>query len=242
LQDAGVAGAGGAGFPSYVKWQAIDDVNYLLVNHQESEPNYYADKWLGREHAADFGELFRSLLETPVEVVLVGTKETYREEWTGPFEAATDATVYEPETETIDENNAIVAEITVTGAQDSTDYTITLDGTDFTFTTSSTSETVEQIASELQQLIDAGQYYFQRTGREVTLEYILLGGVNDQPQHARERDLEVRDDRRKQRGPQSLGELQTDQRRRDEHEGGYRVVLHTDCPLGLPLCHAPAAA
>ncbi|MFP4144892.1 MAG: 23S rRNA (adenine(2503)-C(2))-methyltransferase RlmN [Phycisphaeraceae bacterium] len=36
------------------------------------------------------------------------------------------------------------------------------------------------------QLISAGKYYFDRTGREVTLEYILLGGVNDQPEHARE--------------------------------------------------------
>lgn len=33
-------------------------------------------------------------------------------------------------------------------------------------------------------LMDAGRYYFQQTGREVTLEYILLGGVNDQPEHA----------------------------------------------------------
>ncbi len=38
----------------------------------------------------------------------------------------------------------------------------------------------------INQLIDAGRYYFQKTGREVTLEYILLGQVNDQPQHARE--------------------------------------------------------
>ena len=27
---------------------------------------------------------------------------------------------------------------------------------------------------------------FDKTGREVTLEYILLSGVNDQPEHARE--------------------------------------------------------
>ena len=27
-------------------------------------------------------------------------------------------------------------------------------------------------------------YYFEKTGREVTLEYLLLGGVNDRPQHA----------------------------------------------------------
>ncbi len=38
----------------------------------------------------------------------------------------------------------------------------------------------------VEQLIDAGAYYFEKTGREVTLEYILLSGVNDQPEHARE--------------------------------------------------------
>ena len=36
------------------------------------------------------------------------------------------------------------------------------------------------------ELIDAGRYYFNKTGREITLEYILLSGVNDQPEHARE--------------------------------------------------------
>jgi len=34
-------------------------------------------------------------------------------------------------------------------------------------------------------LVEAGRYYFDRTGREVTLEYILLDGVNDGPAHAR---------------------------------------------------------
>ncbi len=38
----------------------------------------------------------------------------------------------------------------------------------------------------IQQLIDAGRFYFDRSGREVTLEYILLGQVNDRPGHARE--------------------------------------------------------
>ena len=38
----------------------------------------------------------------------------------------------------------------------------------------------------LDDILDAARYYFQRTGREVTLEYILLAGVNDQPRHARE--------------------------------------------------------
>ena len=38
----------------------------------------------------------------------------------------------------------------------------------------------------IDQLIEAGQYFFQRTGREVTLEYTLLANVNDHPEHARE--------------------------------------------------------
>ncbi|MEO0514664.1 MAG: 23S rRNA (adenine(2503)-C(2))-methyltransferase RlmN [Planctomycetota bacterium] len=38
----------------------------------------------------------------------------------------------------------------------------------------------------IQQLIDAGRDYFTKTGREITLEYILLGGLNDQPAHAHE--------------------------------------------------------
>ena len=33
-------------------------------------------------------------------------------------------------------------------------------------------------------LIEAGKYYFEVTGREVTLEYILLGGINDSIEHA----------------------------------------------------------
>ena len=38
----------------------------------------------------------------------------------------------------------------------------------------------------IDQLVDAGRYYFDQTGREITVEYILLGGVNDQPEHAKE--------------------------------------------------------
>ncbi|HEY8666701.1 MAG TPA: 23S rRNA (adenine(2503)-C(2))-methyltransferase RlmN [Tepidisphaeraceae bacterium] len=38
----------------------------------------------------------------------------------------------------------------------------------------------------LEDILEAGRYYFKKTGREVTLEYILLSGVNDRPEHARE--------------------------------------------------------
>ena len=38
----------------------------------------------------------------------------------------------------------------------------------------------------IDQLIDAGRYYFDKTGREITLEYILLRHINDRESHARE--------------------------------------------------------
>ncbi|MCH8149119.1 MAG: 23S rRNA (adenine(2503)-C(2))-methyltransferase RlmN [Planctomycetes bacterium] len=37
----------------------------------------------------------------------------------------------------------------------------------------------------IQELTDACSYYFERTGREITLEYILLGGLNDSERQAR---------------------------------------------------------
>jgi 23S rRNA (adenine2503-C2)-methyltransferase len=38
----------------------------------------------------------------------------------------------------------------------------------------------------LHDILNAARYYFDQTGREVTLEYILLHNVNDRPEHARE--------------------------------------------------------
>jgi len=38
----------------------------------------------------------------------------------------------------------------------------------------------------LPEILDAARYYFEKTGREITLEYILLSGVNDRPEHAHE--------------------------------------------------------
>jgi 23S rRNA (adenine2503-C2)-methyltransferase len=38
----------------------------------------------------------------------------------------------------------------------------------------------------LNEIMDAARHYFDKTGREITLEYILLAGVNDRPEHARE--------------------------------------------------------
>jgi len=94
IRDAGAAGAGGAGFPSYAKWEHLDEVDHFLMNHEESEPNYYADKWLAREHPETFADFFETLLDGAVDDVIVGSKEKYRDDWLGPLEAATGGAVY----------------------------------------------------------------------------------------------------------------------------------------------------
>jgi 23S rRNA (adenine2503-C2)-methyltransferase len=39
---------------------------------------------------------------------------------------------------------------------------------------------------DLDDILDACRYYFSKTGREITLEYILLHNVNDRPEHAKQ--------------------------------------------------------
>lgn len=101
IRNAGVSGAGGAGFPTHAKWRRLDDADHLLVNHQESEPIYYMDRWLGRERAGAFAALFEALLDSAFETVVVTPKLKNRG-WTRPLEAMTDATVYRPEDLPID--------------------------------------------------------------------------------------------------------------------------------------------
>jgi Na+-translocating ferredoxin:NAD+ oxidoreductase RnfC subunit len=104
LRSAGVAGAGGAGFPTHAKWRRLDDVDHLLVNHQESEPIYYMDRWLARERTDGFAALFDALLDAAFETVVVTPKLKDRD-WNRPLEAATDATVYLPDELPVDADN-----------------------------------------------------------------------------------------------------------------------------------------
>lgn len=52
MQESGIVGAGGAGFPTYVKYQSPPAT--LVVNGAESEPGYYADKLLLRDEPEAF--------------------------------------------------------------------------------------------------------------------------------------------------------------------------------------------
>lgn len=48
-------------------------------------------------------------------------------------------------------------------------------------------------AFPLEKLLDAARYYVEKTGRRITFEYGLFGGVNDQPEHAIELAEKVKD-------------------------------------------------
>ncbi|QLK25631.1 NADH dehydrogenase subunit [Natrinema zhouii] len=96
IRAAGVAGAGGAGFPSYAKWTDLEAVDSLLMNHQESEPNYSIDKWLGKTRAETFAALFDALLERAFDLIVVSAKWKDRDEHMQELENETDGTVIPP--------------------------------------------------------------------------------------------------------------------------------------------------
>lgn len=62
IRDAGILGAGGAGFPAYVKYRKPTEI--FIGNFTESEPGYFADKLLAKEHAREFCDIFRWMRAT----------------------------------------------------------------------------------------------------------------------------------------------------------------------------------
>jgi Na+-translocating ferredoxin:NAD+ oxidoreductase RnfC subunit len=115
IRAAGVAGAGGAGFPAATKWDRVEEVDALLINHQESEPNFLKDRHLGRARAPELAALIDWLLEGFVSTVVVGTKAAYRGVWLGSLEAETDATVVSQDELPIDPGTAPEVVIACTG-------------------------------------------------------------------------------------------------------------------------------
>lgn len=98
-----------AGFPSYMKWTNLDEVDFLLVNHRESEPNCYSGKWLAREHANFLAAGLNSLLDASFEAVVIGTKARYCDDgWMEELKAVTDATAYGPADLPVDVNQESV--------------------------------------------------------------------------------------------------------------------------------------
>jgi electron transport complex protein RnfC len=59
MRHAGIMGAGGAGFPTYVKYK--DPQPHLIVNATESEPGYQADKAIHKEYFDEFLSVYEAL-------------------------------------------------------------------------------------------------------------------------------------------------------------------------------------
>ncbi len=83
MRQAGIVGAGGGGFPTYFKYKAPQP--HLIVNATESEPGYWGDKLLHREHLEEFLELFDALKTIfGFEQISLGVHEKDRE-WFAPY-------------------------------------------------------------------------------------------------------------------------------------------------------------
>jgi Na+-translocating ferredoxin:NAD+ oxidoreductase subunit C len=59
MRQAGIVGAGGGGFPTYFKYKS--PLPHLLVNATESEPGYWGDKLVHKEHLEEFLLVFDAM-------------------------------------------------------------------------------------------------------------------------------------------------------------------------------------
>ena len=59
MRQAGIVGAGGGGFPTYFKYKAPRP--HLIVNSTESEPGYWGDKLVHKEHLEEFLQVFEAM-------------------------------------------------------------------------------------------------------------------------------------------------------------------------------------
>ncbi|KAF7780084.1 electron transport complex protein RnfC [Pseudoalteromonas marina] len=72
IHQAGISGMGGAGFPTYIKADTKQKIDFFVVNAVECEPYITADDTLMREHAAEIVqgiELMQQLLDPTVCIV-----------------------------------------------------------------------------------------------------------------------------------------------------------------------------
>jgi electron transport complex protein RnfC len=74
----GLLGAGGAGFPTYFKY--VDPTPTLIVNCQEGEPGFEADKLLLKTHVEELQLILSALQEIfDIEKIYLGAKDKDRE-------------------------------------------------------------------------------------------------------------------------------------------------------------------
>ena len=76
LKNAGIIGMGGAGFPTYVKYQTEKNIKTLIVNAVECEPYITADYALGIQKAEQILEAIDAILEIhKIEKAIIAVKK-----------------------------------------------------------------------------------------------------------------------------------------------------------------------
>lgn len=89
MRESGIVGAGGAGFPTYVKYQTPPRT--MVVNAAESEPGYYADKLLLRDEPEALIDIFDWLDQTfSIDTTIIGAEDVAKPYMTELEELAKD--------------------------------------------------------------------------------------------------------------------------------------------------------
>ena len=79
IEEAGVVGVGGAGFPTHVKYKA--NVEYLIINAAECEPLLRTDHYVMRNHALEIIKAIDIMKqEVNAKYAVIATKAYYKEE------------------------------------------------------------------------------------------------------------------------------------------------------------------
>ena len=116
MRQAGIVGAGGGGFPTYFKYKSAQP--HLIVNATESEPGYWGDKLLHRDHLEEFLLLFEAMKAIfEFEQISMGVHEKDREWFAGYAEHAGDGVYdirYVPNTYALGEEKTLIKHSTDT--------------------------------------------------------------------------------------------------------------------------------
>ncbi len=110
IRHAGIVGAGGGGFPTYVKYKAPQPC--LIVNATESEPGYWGDKLVHKEHLGEFLQVFEAMKAIfGFERISMGVHEKDREWFADYAEHAGDGVYdirYVPNTYALGEEKTLI--------------------------------------------------------------------------------------------------------------------------------------
>jgi electron transport complex protein RnfC len=115
MRQAGIVGAGGGGFPTYFKYKSPQP--HLIVNATESEPGYWGDKLLHKEHLEEFLKLYEAMKAIfGFEQISMGVHEKDREWFADYQEHAGDVydMRYVPNTYALGEEKTLVKHATDT--------------------------------------------------------------------------------------------------------------------------------